>query len=197
MLSQLYNQLVVLEKGRETQDKRVTVLKQTLETQEEKTKILKEAIALAQKCLNEQIEFKEYLEKLNTSFLHALYNDDYRWALEAKEDDDGAVVGLKPITYEGDHLVKLIAASMKAVESFGVRLDFLLFTPHLSPVMFLDEQMVHLDKDKWPKFLDLLRDIQKDIPVQFIFITHFLGEGFDGMTVLTRQGNSPTKVENQ
>jgi hypothetical protein len=190
MLNPLLSRLNTLEKQRDTQSNRVRAMTVKLDADTDKASLLKEAILLAQKCLNEQIEFKEYLEKLDTSFLHALYNEDYRWALEPKEEE-GAIVGLKPVTYQGEHLVKNIAASMKSIESFGVRLVFLLFTPELAPVMFLDEQMVHLDKDKWPIFLDLLRDIQKDIPVQFIFITHSPGD-FLMTTTLTSNGNYTT-----
>ncbi|HLX53514.1 MAG TPA: hypothetical protein VKR58_06220 [Aquella sp.] len=177
-----------IEGAHKTTLRNITELRTSVARLEQDKLLIQEAQGLTKKCLDAEADIRKYLENLLTAALHAIFGTQYSFILEPKIKDD-MVVGLIPLVKEGEYIlnVKQIGAGMKFVISYVIRLVFLLFTKAQTNVQILDEQGTNLSPDKFNILLDFIRDIQKSIPYQAIWITH-VEASFDDEIVLIRRG---------
>ena len=182
-------QQIVREKQNEV---RYTTLIDTVNKEIEQ---LTQAIELCALSLKERSKIKEDIEELATLILHALFDENYRFAFDAVYDEDGLLVGLKPQIYHfevGDD-PKNYGGGVRNIVSFAVRLLFVWLGKGLAPILVLDEPFVNLDKAKWEKIVKFLEDLQRDLQIQVIMITHS-GTEFP-QTFVVRKPNKVSIVE--
>lgn len=141
---------------------------------------LQDAVKLSELCLSEQAAFKVYIEDIVQAIFIEVYNEeDYaEWQFCIKETfkaDGVTFAGFKFCFDTPNGVVDLVesqGSAMSGVISFALVVAFLLLSPTLSKVMILDEVFEHMSRKRHQRLMNLLEDIQKDIPIQFISATH-------------------------
>lgn len=157
-------------------------------------------VELCQRCLDEQADMKAFMEAINTALLRAVMGEELSYVLEPVMDDRGvSTIGLKPMIAEDGVALppKQFGGGVRSVASLGNRMCFNAFLSKrigTMPFMVLDEQLMHLDEDRWPRLLQFIQDFQRDIPFQFIFITHAPGD-YPRTITFHKSGRSTSKIQ--
>lgn len=155
---------------------------------------MQDAIDLCQLSLRSRGKIKEDIEQLATLMLQELFDDTFRFEFVPVYENE-MLVGLNPQIFENDIPSNpgRFGGGACNVVGFAVRLLFIILKRELCNVLIWDEPFVNTDTVKWDEIIELLRAIQKDIPVQIIAITHS-GKEFD-QTFLVRRPNKYSIVE--
>lgn len=155
-----------------------------------------EAITLARYCVRERAKVKDDIEQLVTSMIQSIFGPEFRFELEETFKDD-LPYGYKPLIWEDDNPDDPSdqGGGIRNITGLGIRLVFLLLlaqTPEnpdgLAPILLLDEPNVNLDSDKWPKWVEFMQSLQKDVDLQLVAITHS-GTEFPDTFVVRKPGN--------
>lgn len=134
---------------------------------------LASAIELCKLSLKDRTKVKEDIEQLATLMLQALFDEDHRFEFVPVHDNE-VLVGLKPQIYHFDtpNEPRKFGGGVRNVVSFAVRMLFVVLKKELSPIMILDEPFVNLDHEKWQKLIAFIEDLQRDLQIQIIMVTH-------------------------
>lgn len=169
------------------------------------------AISLCRACIDEQADAKRHVENIATALLngvmqgvHEFYEltgekPTYEFILEQVQDDAGAVVGLKPMIIKNGIAdePKNFGGGVQNLVSFAIRLIYVLLNPGVSQTLILDEPMTNLSPKAWRFVVRFLEDLQRDLGLQVIAITHS-GAQFPNTWVVYREGDtSYVRFDNQ
>lgn len=161
------------------------------------------AVDLCRACLQEQAEAKAYAENIVTALLdgvmrgvHDYYElsgeaPEYKFSFDYVTDDTGTIVGFKPMIYKngvGDDPSNY-GGGVQNLASFALRLVYLLLNPSLSQVLIMDEPMTNLSPKAWKFVVRFLQDLQADLSLQVIAITHS-GAQFPRTWTVWREGQT-------
>jgi DNA repair exonuclease SbcCD ATPase subunit len=139
----------------------------------------KEAIRLCEVSLEHQIDLKAYVEEHITALLQSVFGEAYTFVLEATYKADGVTVsGLRPrvLKYGIGDEPKAYGGGVQNVVSLGWRLVFLLLMPGLEKTLVLDEPWLNLGQRKWVNIIEFISDLQKDVDLQVLVVTHVPAE---------------------
>jgi ABC-type glutathione transport system ATPase component len=160
------------------------------------------AIELCMACIDQQVDAKTHIEKIATALLNTVmqgvHQDSqafgqppvYEFVFDAVEDN-GIVTGLKPMIIKDGNKdePKSYGGGVRNLASFAIRLIYVLLNPTLSQVLILDEPMVNLSPAAWRHVVRFIEDLQKDIGLQIIAITHS-GASFPKSYRVSREGDT-------
>lgn len=161
------------------------------------------AIELCTACIDQQIDAKAHIERIATALLNTVmqgvHQDSqaygnppvYEFLLEPVEGDGGVVTGLKPMIVKDGNMdePKNYGGGVRNLASFAIRLIYLLLNPKLSQVLILDEPMVNLSPAAWRHVVRFMEDLQKDVNLQVLAITHS-GASFPKTYRVFREGDT-------
>lgn len=161
------------------------------------------AINLCRICLDEQANAKQHVENIASALLngvmqgvHEFYEltgdkPEYEFKLEAVTDEAEAVVGFKPMIYKNGIAdePKNFGGGVQNLVSFAIRLIYLLLNPNITQTLILDEPMTNLSPKAWKFVVRFLEDLQKDMGLQVIAITHS-GAQFPSTWIVWREGDT-------
>jgi len=184
--NKLKNRLYARESLLTTTGKVHTNLTMVVERNGEDIADFTKAIELCRACIEDQSDAKTHIENITSALLNtvmqSMYAEEdftgdlpvYEYKLEPVKDNMDVVVGLKPTVLKNG-----IAAAptkygggVRNLISFANRLVYLLLNPELTPVLFMDEALTNVSQSAWAYIVKFVEDLQKDIPLQVICITH-------------------------
>lgn len=135
---------------------------------------LQDSLAVCDVCIREQVSVKSYIEELTTALLTFVFQEPIRFELTPGYDDAGNMNSLTPqidrwgvargYAKEGGGATNLM--------SFAIRIACLMLKTELSPILFLDESNLNIDKDKQERLILFLEDLASKKNLQIIAITH-------------------------
>jgi DNA repair exonuclease SbcCD ATPase subunit len=143
------------------------------------------AIELCMACIDQQVDAKTHIEKIATALLNTVMQGVHQ---------DSQAFGQPPV-YEfvfdavEDNEPKSYGGGVRNLASFAIRLIYVLLNPTLSQVLILDEPMVNLSPAAWRHVVRFIEDLQKDIGLQIIAITHS-GASFPKSYRVSREGDT-------
>lgn len=144
------------------------------------------AIALCRTCTDQQAAARSHVEGITTALLNGVMQGihgrwegagpmpEYRFTLEPKEDENGAIVGLVPtVTKNGvPDDPRTFGGGVQNLLSFAVRLIHVLLNPELAQVLMLDEPLTNVSFKAWQFVVRFLEDLQADLGLQVLVVTH-------------------------
>lgn len=142
---------------------------------EERLLKLLEGERLCTLCLEDEINLKDHAEDIANAFLKALFHEEATYTLAPKLSKDGVTVeGVSPmVTFNGLTLPPHgHGGGCGNCVGLAHRFLWLWLHPELTPFLFLDEPIVNSDIEKWERLEQLILDLNKDIPVGIMVITH-------------------------
>lgn len=162
------------------------------------------AVHLCRVCIQEQSSAKEHFERIISSLLNGVmqgvhdYYDlagdtpVYEYRLEPVEDAVGALTGLKPTVVKNgmaDDPKNFGGGVQNLIKFAGDLLHVLLSPDELAQVAVWDEPMTNLSPKAWKFVVRFLEDLQKDLDLQVVTITHS-GAQFPVTWYVWREGQS-------
>lgn len=201
--SKLKGELIARDRMLNLEKTRLKSITAMVETNRSDIEDYERSILLCRACLDEQVNAKEHVENIATSLLngvmqgvHEFYElsgavPEYAFKLESVMDDSGAITGFKPMVYKNGIAdePKNFGGGVQNLVSFAIRLIYVLLNPSLSQVIILDEPMTNLSPKAWRFVVRFLEDLQRDLGLQVIAITHS-GAQFPSTWVVYREGDT-------
>lgn len=209
--NRLHGELIARERMLNVENTRLSSIKAMIDTNRVDIEDFNKSIALCRACLEEQADAKKHVENIATSLLngvmqgvHEFYEltgatPEYEFKLEVQEDEAGAVSGFKPLILKNGIAdePKNFGGGVQNLVSFAIRLIYVLLNPSLSQVIILDEPMTNLSPKAWRFVVRFLEDLQRDLGLQVIAITHS-GAQFPSTWVVYREGDTSfVRFDNQ
>lgn len=151
------------------------MLEKQIASYEVEAGVLTRALSLCKKCLEDEINLREYVEGVVNAIIQACVGPEVSYRLAPKYDKDGiTIIGVVPlVTKDGMELPPVRhGGGMGNLVGIGHRFCFVLLNRYIEPVIFMDEPIVNSDAHKWTALYELMCDLGKDVPFQFIAITH-------------------------
>lgn len=200
MLNDIYAGISSLRTLKADDVRRLNLARTKLDELQAAITLREQALLLCQRCLDEQADGKKFIEALITSLLQAVAGPEFIYHLLDKTDELGNIVGFQPMVEENGvvDFPRRQGGGIQNLVSFGHLLCNCFFLhKRLGTALFMlmDEHMLNLDADRWPKFIRWLQDLQRDIPFQWGTITHVPFEGTQNIQFIKTGLLSRVRVE--
>jgi ABC-type glutathione transport system ATPase component len=199
----LYGELIAHARIKSSETSRLKTIESVVNTNRTDIEDYKASINLCRVCIQEQAASKEHIENIITTLLNGVMSGVhtqyafagdipyYEYKLEEVIDAVGAVVGLKPTVYKNGVAddPDSFGGGVQNLIKFGSNLIHVLLNPTISPVVILDEPMTNLSPKAWKFVVRFLVDLQKDLGIQVVAITHS-GAQFPDTWMVWREGQT-------
>lgn len=156
-------------------------LQAKLDTINKNKEDIAEAMRLCSLCMEDSAKLKVFVEDIVTEIISATFQgnkyEDYEFKLETQYAADKVTVTgwqivvvmpdgtvIDPGESEGEGLVTTI--------SVGLKLALLVLNPELTNVVLLDEALKELATDRQQRFVNIMQELHKVIPIQFFAVSH-------------------------
>jgi len=152
-------------------------------TEEENLNETMEAIKLCNLCLAEQVDLITYIEGIVNAILVVFFEGRLIYKVTPILDADGVITGLTPkFIRDGVEIgISQEGGGARNLATFGHRYGLLLYLSKklgVEPMMFLDEQLMNLDVDRWELLVEFLAELLNELAAneglqsQIFFILH-------------------------
>lgn len=199
----LRGELIARDRMLSMEQARLSSLKAMVEKNRVDIEDFQAAINLCRVCIQEQASAKEHVESVLTTLLNGVMQGvhdyyelvgetpTYKYTLEAIEDDAGALTGVKPTIWKNGvpDDPKNYGGGVQNLIKLGGDLLHILLNPTISPVIIFDEPCTNLSPKAWKFVVRFIEDLQKDLQIQVIAITHS-GAQFPSTWVVWREGDT-------
>ena len=165
--------------------------KRTLEQKEKELKEIEEKIsALTQSIdilqdfhLNLEIGIIKKFEELVTKGIQEIFGKQYKFIIEFKNENIGTSADFYIKIPENDKIINLASGEGGGIKDFIsvlIRMLYLILEPSKpAKILFLDENLKHLDRERAIKALKFIKELAEKLNIQVVFITHLDVNDYD------------------
>jgi DNA repair exonuclease SbcCD ATPase subunit len=165
--------------------------KRTLEQKEKELKEIEEKIsALTQSIdilqdfhLNLEIGIIKKFEELVTKGIQEIFGKQYKFIIEFKNENIGTSADFYIKIPESDKIINLASGEGGGIKDFIsvlIRMLYLILEPSKpAKILFLDENLKHLDRERAIKALKFIKELAEKLNIQVVFITHLDVNDYD------------------
>jgi DNA repair exonuclease SbcCD ATPase subunit len=163
----------------------------TLEQKEKELKEINEKIsALTQSIdilqdfhLNLEIGIIKKFEELITKGIQEIFGKEYKFIIEFKNESFGTSADFYIKIPESDKVINLASGEGGGIKDFIsvlIRMLYLILEPSKpAKILFLDENLKHLDRERAIKALKFIKELAEKLNIQIVFITHLDVNDYD------------------
>jgi hypothetical protein len=143
----------------------------------EKILILTQSIEILQDFhLNLEVSVIKKFEELITKGIQEIFGKQYKFIIEFKNENIGTSADFYVKIPENDKIINLTSGEGGGIKDFVsvlIRMLYLILEPSKpARILFLDENLKHLDRERAIKALKFIKELAEKLYIQVIFITH-------------------------
>jgi DNA repair exonuclease SbcCD ATPase subunit len=133
--------------------------------------------------LNLEVGIIKKFEELITKGIQEIFGKQYKFIIEFKNENVGTSADFYVKTPENDKIINLINGEGGGIKDFIsvlIRMLYLILEPSKpAKILFLDENLKHLDRERAIKALKFIKELAEKLDIQIIFITHLDVNDYD------------------
>jgi DNA repair exonuclease SbcCD ATPase subunit len=142
-----------------------------------KISILENSINVIQDFnLSLEVSIIKKFEELITKGIQEIFGKQYKFIIEFKKENIGTSADFYVKIPEKDKIINLVSGEGGGIKDFIavlIRMLYLILEPSKpAKILFLDENLKHLDRERAIKALKFIKELAEKLDIQIVFITH-------------------------